>query len=132
MKKKNLGILAALVCFCVLAAVLFQVWRSNQPVVQAGDKHIAVEVIHKDGASVEFSYDTEEEYLGALLQKEGLIAGSESAYGLFVETVDGETADYNVDKGWWKLSCNGADAQTGADTTPIQDGDRFTWTYTIG
>lgn len=132
MKRKHLsGILAVASC-CALAIAVLLVWRQNRPVGEAGGKSFTVEVIHKDSSSAEFTYQTDAEYLGAVLLEAGLIAGSNGPYGLYVETVDGETADYNVDGGWWRLTCNGEDSQTGADTTPIHDGDQFAWIYTVG
>lgn len=127
MKKKGL----ALVGFCLLAAVLLSVWYVSKPEAQSGMKHITVEVVHGDGGQVSFAYDTEEAYLGALLQAEGLISGTEDQYGLFVDTVDGETAVWEENGAWWNLSCNGETAQTGVDQTVIQDGAVYTWTYTV-
>ncbi len=130
-KKFNWKPLAAVIVFVVLACVMFFVWKNNQPSTNAGAKTITVEVVHKDGSVKEFTYQTDLEYLGELLTQEGLISGTESEYGLYVETVDGETADYNVDQSYWWLSCNGEDAQTGADQVVLADGDQYTWTYTV-
>ena len=130
--KKRLGMALAYAAFVVLGLVLVLVWRFTRPAPAAGDKHITVEVIHKDGTVKTFAYDTDEEYLSEVLVAEGLISGDDSEFGLYVTTVDGETADYNADQSWWALSVNGELAQTGVDTTPIYDGDAFTWTYTVG
>jgi hypothetical protein len=131
MKKKQLG--AALVAvFCVLAVVLALVWHQTRPETVTGEKAISVEVVHSDGSIADFNYQTDAEYLSEVLLKEGLIEGSESSYGLYVETVDGETADYTANGSYWWLSVNGEDAQTGADGVAVHDGDQFTWTYTIG
>ena len=132
MKRKYLyGIVAAAV-FCVLAFGLWHLWQSSLPETAEGSKTVTVEVTHADGSTVAFTYQTDLEYLGELLQQEGLISGSESAYGLFVDTVDGETADYAADGGWWRLTCNGEDAETGADSVVLRDGDVYGWFYTTG
>lgn len=132
MKKKYLyGILAAAV-FCVLALVLWRVWQSSRPGTAEGTKTVEVEVTHGDGSTAEFTYRTDLEYLGELLQQEGLISGSEGPYGLFAETVDGETVDYNRDQSWWRLQCNGEDVTTGVDAVALHDGDRYAWFYTTG
>lgn len=131
MNKKKLYFFAAGV-FIALLVVLGLVWKQNAPVPVVGEKHITVEVIHKDGSSREFTYHTDTEYLGPVLEEAGLISGTEGEFGLYVNTVDGETADFSVDQGWWCLMHNGETAQTGADTLPIQDGDTFAWVYTIG
>ena len=63
---------------------------------------------------------------------EGLIDGDESAYGLMVYTVDGETADWDRDQSWWCLTKGGEWMDTGVDDTLIADGDAYEFTYTIG
>ncbi len=131
-RQKKFGIAAGVALFLVLAVVLGVIWRTSRPEPVAGAKHITVEVGHSDGSEARFTYDTDEEYLGTVLVNEGLISGSESSYGLYVETVDGETADFDADGSWWRLSCNGEDSQVGVDSVVVNDADRYTWTYTIG
>ncbi len=131
-RKKILFGAAALAVFCVLAAGLWSLWRSSRPETAAGEKNVTVAVVHSDGARAEFQYHTEKAYLGELLQAEGLIQGEDSEFGLFVKTVDGETVDFGRDQSWWKLTCNGADAETGADSVVLRDGDVYEWTYTTG
>lgn len=131
MKKTRYAVAGAAV-FCALAVLLFVIWNRYRPAAVEGEKFVTVEVIHADGTEKEFSYRTDEEYLGPLLEAEGLISGTASQYGLFVDTVDGETASYEKDGAWWKLSCNGEDAQTGADGVVLTDGGLYTWSYTVG
>lgn len=130
--KKRLGMAVVFVAFVVLGLVLVLVWHFTQPAPSAGEKHITVEVVHKDESTKTFTYDTDAEYLAEVLVDKGLIQGDESEFGLYVKTVDGETADYDADQSWWALSINGEFAQTGADSTPVNDGDAYTWTYTVG
>ncbi len=132
MKRKYLyGIVAAAV-FCVLAFGLWHLWQSSLPETAEGSKTVTVEVTHADGSTVAFTYQTDLEYLGELLQQEGLISGSAGDYGLFVETVDGESVDYAKNQSWWRLTCNGEDAATGADAAILHDGDHYGWFYTAG
>ena len=70
--------------------------------------------------------------LGTVLLNEGLVKGDLGQYGLYISEVDGEVADYSVDKGYWALFEGDEYAMQGADTTPIHDGDRFRLAYTIG
>lgn len=122
----------AAVLVCVLALALFALWRFTRPEPAEGVKTVTVEVTHSDGAEAEFTYQTDLVYLGELLEQEGLISGSDGAYGLFVDTVDGETADYAADGGWWRLTCGGEDADTGVDSVPLEDGGVYGWIYTTG
>lgn len=130
MEKKR-GV-TALLLVCVLALAMFGVWKSRQTEPVEGMKTVTVEVTHSDGNEKTFTYETEEEYLGALLEDKGLISGTESAYGLFVDTVDGEKADYDRDGAWWRLTCQGNDAETGADAVLLEDGGVYGWVYTTG
>ena len=112
----------------VVALLLLGIWYVNRPQGQAGDKTITVEVVHADESSREFTYRTSEEFLGPVLIEEGLAQGEESTYGLFITTVDGETAGGNQ---WWCITQDGQMVETGADTTPIADGDHFELTMSV-
>ena len=132
MKKNYLYGIAAAAVFCALAFGLWRVWQSSLPETAEGEETVTVEVTHGDGSTAEFTYQTDLEYLGELLAQEGLISGTPGDYGLFVETVDGETVDYARDQSWWRLTQNGQDVTTGADAVVLRDGDRYGWFYTSG
>lgn len=119
--KKTLLAVAAL---AVVAALMLGLWYFTRPETQAGDKTVVVEVVHAGGNSREFTCQTDEEYLGALLLEEKLAEGEEGPYGLFITTVDGETAQDSL-RQWWCITKEGERVDTGADTTPIADGDHF-------
>ena len=119
--KKTLLAVAAL---AVAAALMLGLWYFTRPETQVGDKTVVVEVVHADGNSREFTCQTDEEYLGPLLLEEKLAEGEQGAYGLFITTVDGETAQDSL-RQWWCITKEGERVDTGVDTTPIADGDRF-------
>ena len=75
-------------------------------------------------APKDFTYRTDAENLGQVLVEENLVQGEDSATGLFVTTVDGETAQDSL-RQWWCVTKGGERVDTGADTTPIADGDHF-------
>lgn len=120
-ERKHLLALAALV---LAAALLLELWYVTRPQTQAGEKTVAVEVVHGDGRRAEFTYVTGQEYLGPLLAEEGLISGEEGPFGLYITAVDGETALDSLNQ-WWQITRRGERVDTGADLTPIADGDRF-------
>ena len=130
--KKNKKLVLAVVIVLIVIAALIAVYAFTRPAVQQGAKTITVEVVHKDESSKSFTYHTDAEYLGEVLVTEGLVKGEESEYGLFITEVDGEVADYSVDGGWWAIYQDGQMTSTGADTTPVADGDSFSLIYTIG
>ena len=88
--KKTLWIVLALV---LLIAAMVAAWFLFRPSANAGKKTITVEVTHMDGTTNTFEVKTDEEYLGPALENEKLISGTDSEYGLFIDTVDGEYAD---------------------------------------
>ena len=51
------------------------------------------------------------------------------AYGIMISTINGETADYATDGAYWALYVNGEYGMYGADSQPVADGDKYTWTY---
>ncbi len=120
----NRKTLFAVAALAVIAALMFGIWRFTSPQTQAGAKTVVVEVIHGDASSKEFTYHTDAEYLGEVLVSEKLAEGEQSAYGLFITTVDGETAQDSL-RQWWCVTKGGERVDTGADATPIADGDRF-------
>ena len=51
---------------------------------------------------------------------------------MYFNVADGETADYNVDGGWWQVFIGEESATVGVDGIAIADGDTFQLVYTIG
>jgi hypothetical protein len=92
---------------------------------------ITVEVIHKSGDRTEFPLTTTKTTLADALVEANLASGTEDTYGLYITTVDGETADYSVDQSYWALSKNGEALMTGASDTNIADGEHYELTYTV-
>ena len=128
MRKKLLIGCGALVVACLLAAVLY---IQTRPGTTEGAKAIDVVVVHGDGSEATFQYQTDAEYLGDVLTENGLVEGTESSYGLFITTVDGETADESLQQ-WWCITREGETLSTGADQTPIADGEQYELTLTEG
>lgn len=88
--------------------------------------------MHSDGSEKLFTYHTDAEYLGEVIISEGLVVGEDGPYGLYIKEVDGEAAVYETDGAYWSLLIGGEYAMSGADTTPIADGDTFSLVYTVG
>lgn len=87
-------------------------------------------VVKYQNFSVTFTVKTDAEMLGDALIAHGLIAGEEGAYGLYVKTVNGILADYDIDQSYWSLEQNGQALFTGIDSTPIVDGATYEIVYT--
>ncbi len=129
---KNKKLILAVIALAAAIAVLLAVFFATRPDTTEGSKDYTVTVIHADGTSKEFQYTTQEEYLGAALVAEGLIGADKTEYGLTVHTVDGEKANWEENQSYWALYIGQEYATTGVSQVPVNDGDSFTWEYTIG
>lgn len=129
---KNRKILIAAIVIVALIAVMAGAYFAARPAVAEGAKTISVTVVHADGSEKQFQYRTDEEYLGPVLLAEGLAEGEDGPYGLTIYVVDGEKADWNENQSYWALYIGEEYAATGADSTPVKDGDSFRLVYTIG
>jgi hypothetical protein len=121
----------SLVAFVAVIAVMFVVYNQFKPKAVEGSKKIVAEVIQTDGSSKSFDIQTDAEFLRQALEEINLISGSESEYGLMVTTVDGVTAN-DANQEWWCFTLNGGALNTGVDATPINDGDHYEITLTVG
>ena len=90
-----------------------------------------MEVVHGDGSSRNVALTTAEAYLGPALVSGGVVEDNQGPYGLYILTADGETADEGAQE-WWKVTKSGEMVNTGADATPIADGERYELTLTVG
>ena len=130
MKNKKLIVIA--LALVVVVGALLGLYVATRPETAAGAKTITVTVVHGDGSSKDFTYKTDEEYLGSVLMAEGLVAGEMGPYGLMISAVDGEEAVWEVNNAYWALFVGEEYATSGADTTPVYDGSIFKLEYTIG
>lgn len=128
-KNKKSWLLPVIVVVLAVAALLC--WKVFMPTPSADGKTIAVEIVHGDGSTKELDITSASENLRGALEQESLISGDESDYGLFVTTVDGETADTAAEQ-WWCFTKDGEMLMTGVDDTVIADGDHYEITLTEG
>ena len=93
--------------------------------VGEGNTKFDFAVIDKDGKETKFVVSTDKATVGEALLDNGLIAGEDSEYGLYVKTVNGITLDYNTDGMYWAFYVNGEYATSGVDTTEIKSGESY-------
>ena len=129
MKKKQGLIALGLAVLLILGSLA--AYRCFAPRAQTGGKTITVNVDHLSGGDTTFTVSTDAEYLRAALEQEGLIAGTEDEYGLWLTTVDGETADESEQQ-WWGYDVNGEMALYGVDGQVVMDGDVYDFTLNVG
>ena len=90
-----------------------------------GAVSFTVEVVDADKQQTTFTVQTDEQTVGAALQKLGVVEGEDSQYGLYIKTVNGITADYDKDGTYWASYIDGQYAQTGADMTAVAAGSVY-------
>jgi len=125
-KLLGVGILAVLIAAFALIYAAFGAKPTK------GSKVITIEVVNSTEESVEYEIQTDAEFLRqAMEEAEGLaFSGIEGDYGLMIDTVNGERADYTLDGAYWSFLINGESCNYGIDSQPINDGDAFAIVYT--
>lgn len=94
-----------------------------------GAKTLTVEV--KAGEQlVTFTIKTDKDTVGAALLEHGLISGENGQFGMYIKSVNGIVADFDVDKSYWAFYIDGEYAMSGVDTTTITEGARYQLAYT--
>ena len=130
-KKTLLGVVA-LVVVIGLMAVAYAVYG---PKAVEGSKEITIEVIDNQGESTVYEIRTDAQYLRQAMEEassKGLtFEGDETEYGLTIMSVNGVTADFNVDGAYWSIMVNGEYGMYGADSQPVTDKDVFQLVYTV-
>jgi len=143
--KSNKKIASELLCMMLIMAMAFTTVgcntdkaADNQPQAEAqasvetesnvlgeGQTKFAFVVVDKDGNETNFEIHTDKATVGEALLELELIAGETSEYGLYVKTVNGITADYDVDQTYWAFYVDDEYAMSGADTTAIEEGATY-------
>ena len=131
------GVLLLIMCFSLFSCKgnesSIDLWDSatytENTELGEGAKIVEVEVKAND-KSVTFKVNTDKETLGEALLEHKLISGEQGAYGIYIKSVNGITADYDTDQSYWSLSKNGEYMMTGADSEKISGGEHYELTYT--
>ena len=134
MKNNKKPIIIGAVILVALIAIFAIVYSLNKPATSTGSKHITIEVTGSDGLTEDYTLSTDAEFLRQAMDElaagtDFSYAGTDSEYGLMVEYVNDERALYAEDCAYWALYVNGEYGQYGADSQPVTDGDKYTWTY---
>jgi len=90
-----------------------------------GAKTVEVEIKAGDDA-ITVTVKTDADTLGEALLAHGLIEGKDGLY----TTVNGMTADWNVDQSYWGFYKNGEYMMVGMDDATIADGEHYELVYT--
>lgn len=129
MMKKLFAILLVLTMVLTMAAC--GLGESSGDTNGDGLVQFSVIVVHGDKSEEIFLYEVQPGKLGKTLEEKGLISSEGADAGMF-HTVDGEKADWNVNKSYWAFYINNEYALKGIYDTNIEDGQNYKLVYTIG
>ena len=97
--------------------------------IGSGAKALTVKVIAEE-KSVVLTMHTDKDTLGDALTEYELISGEQGAYGLYVKSVNGIYADYNITKSYWSVNKDGEYMTVGVDSAQISGGETYEFIYT--
>ena len=125
--KRMISLLLALVMVFAMTAC-----GAKEEAPAADAVSFKVVVTDLDGKETTFEYSSNAASVGEALVAEGLIEGHETEYGLYIDTVNGITADWDADQTYWAFYINGEYATTGIDGTEIVADTTYSLTLTKG
>ena len=130
-KKKTIWIAVAAI---VIAAVMGTIFLTTKPAVNTGKKHAVLEVKDDKGEIKTYTADTNAAYLVDLMDElqnssDFSYDAQNGDYGLFIQTVNGKTADYSIDHSYWAVYVNGQYGSYGISEQPVADGDTYLLAY---
>ena len=90
-----------------------------------GAHSFTLEITDADGKTITATIHTDAETVGEALSNLEIVRGEDSEFGLYIKTVNGITADYDVDQTYWAFYIDGEYAQTSVDMTAVNDGSVY-------
>jgi len=129
---RNRKVILISLCILILfiGGALFA-YHSLAPNANGSSKTITITINHLQGDNKTLQITSNAEFLGAALEKKGLIKLTKGQSGLLVSSVDGEAANEN-EKQWWGFTKSGKYVDTDISKTPIEDGDSFEFSLHAG
>lgn len=122
------NVLCVMLCIVLIAALALTISAcgSKQEAPSSGSISYTVITMDLDGKETTFNITTDKKMVGEELLAQGIIAGDQGDYGLYVKTVNGITLDWDKDGKYWSFYINGEYAVTGVDMTEAENGATYT------
>lgn len=99
----------------------------NGATIGTGATSFTFVIVDADGNETTVTVNTDKATVGEALEELGVISGEMGDYGLYVKTVNGITADYDVDQTYWAFYIDGEYAMTSVDSTDVTPGSVYTF-----
>ncbi len=87
-----------------------------------GSTQFTLIVEHINDKKVTFTINTDKAILSDALVEAGILEGHDDIYGLYIDSVNGVTHDFNTDKTYWAIYEGDAYANSGIDGITVQNG----------
>ncbi len=136
-KKNNKKLILGVVALVAVIAIFAIVYAVFAPKAVEGSKAITIEVVNKEGESTTYELKTDAEYLVQAMeelqaQNKGFsFQGDETEYGLTINAVNGEVADFNAGGAYWSIMVNDEYGMYGASAQPVLDGEKYAFVYCV-
>lgn len=139
MKKTRISkLLSILLCIVLIAAMALLAGCNDNTTTsdsvssgitetQKAEKSFTFVVVDTSGKETSFEISSGKATVGEALLDEGLIAGEDGQYGLYVKTVNGITLDFDADGKYWAFYVNDEYGMSGVDATEIVDGNTYSF-----
>lgn len=118
-------LLSVILCMVLIAAMaLFAAGCTDDSKIEEPTGSATFTFVAVDLEGVETSYEitTSAATVGEALLAEGLIAGEDGPYGLYVKEVTGIPLDWDTHGKYWAFYVNGEQALSGVDSTAVTEG----------
>lgn len=122
--KRTLSVMLCMVLIAALALTFTACTSKKQQM--SGPVHYTVITVDLEGNETKFDITSEKAIVGEELMERGIVDGKMGSYGLFVQTVNGITLDYDKDGLFWGFYINGEYAITFLDQTNAEEGAVYT------
>lgn len=90
-----------------------------------GNTTFTLIVEHINDKKVTFTISTDKAILSDALTEVGILEGHDDIYGLYIDSVNGVTHDFNTDKTYWAIYEGNNYASTGIDFITIVNGATY-------
>ena len=111
--------LAAILCLSLIVCLALAGCSGEAP--KEGEKSFTLVVADIDGNETSIDIVTDKATVGEALIEKEIISGEEGPYGLYIKSVCGVVADYDIDQTYWAFYTDGEMSMVGADSVKCAD-----------
>ena len=129
---KKAKILAIITVIAIVVAPAALLWSckdgDGENTLGEGATSFKLEITDKNGKTETYTVKTDEATVGGALIKIGFLPEGST----YVETLNGITADFAVDEGWWKFSVDGKSSDSGVFDVEVKKNAVYSFVYSTG